>query len=476
VSEAIATTQPYKTKKSQTPYLGFFIDPDGHTIGNVVDLRYPGPKHLLSFGTPGALKSMGLVVPNLATLKRSIICIDPKGQLCAITKRIREKMGRVIVVNPFGELLDVRGDMKSAGWNPMLQTDPASPDFGTDMRCIAEAMVERTGNSKGDFFETSMENMWQAFAMWERMTKGNKATLRGVLQRFAESPDELLATLKAMSKSDKFAVQLIGGATYQRMTAKNSQSTSLEDVKATIIKNAMFLTDDRIGMDMRKGGAIPFEKMQEEIITVYVVLPSSQLRHQAKWLRVFVNMALNTLFRSAPRKATLPPALIMLDEFGNLGRLPEIINAMNISRDYRFQLWMFLQYYSQLRDLYPKEWPAFFAGSGAVTTFATGDLETAKHFSELFGQREVEMTSRSRNGGNLITGFLHPLQIQLGESTTTQILPYMAPEDLGRLRKGEMRCRIDPCEWPIEGEAPGYWDVLNPEILQQLDPNPYYLG
>jgi type IV secretory pathway TraG/TraD family ATPase VirD4 len=245
---------------------------------------------------------------------------------------------------------------------------------------------------------------------------------------------------------------------------------------ATIINNSTFLFDDRIGTDMKTSGAIPFEKMHEEIITVFVVLPSGQLRNQAKWLRIFVNMALGCLFRSAPRVASLPPVLFMLDEFGNLGRLPEIINAMNISRDYRFQLWMFLQYYTQLEKLYPDEWPAFFAGSGAVTTFATGDLETAKHFSELFGKREVEMISTSKGGGNMLTGFLHPTQVQLSESRSTHVFPYIEPEDLGRLGKGETRSRIDPCPWPIEGEALGYWDVLSDAQLKELDPNPYYLG
>ena len=48
-------------------YLGFFADDEG-----AMTLRYKGGKHLLSFGTPGANKSAGLVVPNLAHLPRSV--------------------------------------------------------------------------------------------------------------------------------------------------------------------------------------------------------------------------------------------------------------------------------------------------------------------------------------------------------------------------------------------------------------------
>ena len=87
-------------------------------------------------------------------------------------------MGRVIILNPFGLFADELPHLHSNGWNPLLQLDPASPDFASDARCIAEAMGEKSVDGKGEFFETSMENLWTAFAMWERRTKGNKASLR----------------------------------------------------------------------------------------------------------------------------------------------------------------------------------------------------------------------------------------------------------------------------------------------------------
>jgi type IV secretion system protein VirD4 len=113
-----------------------------------VRVRYKGPKHILCFGPPGASKSMGLVVPNLAHLRRSMIVIDPKGQLAAITARKRASMGKNIVLNPFNMFANELPHLKDSGWNPLLQTDVNSDDFAGDMRSIADAIVSKCLFSK----------------------------------------------------------------------------------------------------------------------------------------------------------------------------------------------------------------------------------------------------------------------------------------------------------------------------------------
>ena len=222
-------------------------------------------------------------------------------------------------------------------------------------------------------------------------------------------------------------------------------------------------------IDMANGGAIDFAAMHDEITTVYVILPVHQLREQSKWLRMFVNLALSEFFKRkiTADDAALPPVLFMLDEFGNLGRLPEILNAMNIARDYRIQLWMFLQHLEQLERIYPKEAGDFFAGSGVIQTFNARDRKTADHFAHMLGKREVEMTSSNISGGVNIKA------MSVSQNTSTQIHPLIQPEDLWRLGHARTVSMIDPCPWPVLGFADGYWNLIDPAAV---DPNPYYKG
>ncbi len=469
-------SQPSAPVTKQPPYVGF--DWDNRHSGK--PFFFKGQTHLMSFGGSGSGKSTSLVVPNLMTLRRSMIVIDPKGQLAAITARARARMGRVIILNPFKVLTERLPHLKSEGWNPLLQLDDKSHDFPSDARKIAEAMGSGGGgDSKSEFFETSQENLLTAFIMWERMQHGTGASLRAVREALAGSMSDLLVTLKAMSMSDNYALRIAGGRAYSRLTDQNSQATSLQDVIETALKNTVFLNDDRIAMDMKRGGAIPFADFHKEIVTVFVVLPVDQLHEQAKWLRMFVNMAIAKLLRAAPAVATLPPVLFMLDEFGNLGRLPEILKVLNIARDLRIQLWMFLQNLDQLKkESYKNEWTYFFSAAGAKTTFATGDSETAGEWSRMLGKKEEEMTSHNKGGGHLLTGYLDPRRVSFGETTSKQIFDLYPPEDLARLEKGKMVGFIEPCRFPVECFAPGYWmsqfyaDMFD---ASALDPNPYYL-
>jgi len=460
--------------KRQTPYLGNLVDSAG--VGK--RLRYKGEKHLLSFGTPGSGKSTSLVVPNLAALRRSMIVIDPKAQLAAITARQRARMGKVIVLNPFGLLLDERPHLKSHRWNPLRQLDPKSHDFESDARCIAQAMGDSTSHDGGkdQFFETSQENLLTVCAMWERQRKGDTASLRGVREMIAQPLPDLVAMFKGMAASGNYAMQVAGSRAYARLTDKGSVSTSLQDVIETVMKSTAFLNDDRIAADMRLGGSIDFADLHRTITTIYVILPVDQLLKQAKWLRLFVNVAMSELLKAPPRTATLPPVLFMLDEFGNLGRLPEILNVLNIARDLRIQLWMFLQNLEQLKKSYKDESTYFFAGSGAVTTFDTGDTETAELFSKMLGKREVEMRSHSASGGLL--GPLDFKRFQMSESKQTGVFDLLPAEDLARMGKGNMIAFIEPARFPVRSFASGYWSGMNPDFFDAstLDPNPYRLA
>lgn len=442
-------------------YLGFFADKV-----SALTLRYFGKKHLLGFGPPGANKSTGLFVTNLAHLRRSIIVLDPKGELAAITARAREKFGRVIVLNPFDELTDKAPHLKSEGWNPLRQLDKSSPDFGDDALCIADAIIEGSGDGKDKFFYESAKNLTQALLMWEVITHGKEAKLTNLTTLLTV---DLVGTLKAMSKSENKIVQETGQALSDQKADKNSKSETIDNIVATIRSNINFLYDERIGADMwfgratpsgdfRKADAIPFENFHKSITTVYLILPLEEIADKAKWMRIFVNLALRKLYKSSPKyEAALPPVMFMLDEFGNLGRLQEIIRAMTTARGKRVQLFMLMQTLGQLKEHYANEWTNFFAGAGAVTTFKTGDTETAEQFGKIYGNREESV----------------PTLTATGVSNTPHAIPLIRPEDIGRLRQGEVISSIEPCNMPVKGSAPIYPET---RFADGLDANPYFHG
>lgn len=61
----------------------------GRSIEGGKLLRYDGPAHLLTMAPTRSGKGVGTIIPNLLTLDRSVVCIDPKGENARVTARAR---------------------------------------------------------------------------------------------------------------------------------------------------------------------------------------------------------------------------------------------------------------------------------------------------------------------------------------------------------------------------------------------------
>src|SRR5271155_3035845 len=116
-------------------YLGRYFDLANKTPGT--ELTYDGERHLLLFGPNGTGKGTRLLVSNLLRLKdRSLVVIDPKGELTAITADYRRSLGEVVVLNPFNVL-----ELGGAGFNPLAALDPESSTFIDDATGLGEALI-----------------------------------------------------------------------------------------------------------------------------------------------------------------------------------------------------------------------------------------------------------------------------------------------------------------------------------------------
>ncbi len=171
--------------------LGRHYDDATHRVGEKI--VYEGERHALLFGPNGTGKGTRFLIPNLLSIKdRSIVVVDPKGELAAVTADYRRTVGDVVMLNPFNVL-----GLGSAGFNPLASLDPKAANFYDDAAALGEALIRIEG--KDPHWGESAQGLLVALIMWEKLKRGVDANLENVRALLTEA-DEYDRVLDAHGK------------------------------------------------------------------------------------------------------------------------------------------------------------------------------------------------------------------------------------------------------------------------------------
>jgi type IV secretory pathway TraG/TraD family ATPase VirD4 len=127
---------------------------------------------------------------------------------------------------------------------------------------------------------------------------------------------------------------------------------------------------------------------------VYLVLPPKYLDEHGRFLRLFVNLALQEAAKGQKQRF---PILMVLDEFYALGRLQFMAKAAGLLAGYGVKLWPIVQNLGQIAELYPDNWETFLGNAGLWQVFAVNDQTTARYMSERLGEHVVWRKQRTFN-------------------------------------------------------------------------------
>jgi type IV secretion system protein VirD4 len=457
-------------------------------------INYGGPLHAVLFGPNGAGKGMRVLVPNLLSMVgKSIVVIDPKGQLAAMTAKFRHQIGDdVKIIDPFGVLAEVvrkdpqtyrylsdHGLVESAGFNPLAALHPDSPSFYEDSAIIAEALIKVSAHDP--HWGESAQGLITGLIMWEKKRNGARANLENVRAMLTEADDwkdkgdgeqglksGLAVTAKKMVEKGGYEI-----ASLAARFADVNRTDELESILSTADTQTRWLLSKKMRADlageeigdMKKSG-VDFRKLKEgkKPMTVYVVLPSKYLETHSIWLRLVVSEALRASLTAGGRRT-----LLMLDEFAALGHLSMIERNFAVTRDYRVQLWPVLQDLPQIKRLYPESWETMLGMAGAVHTFRAANRTTADYFSQQTGGTTVVAVGYNQSSGTSSGGGWNS-QGGLGHQQIER--PTVTPQQMLGMKEGYMLGWLAGQEKPFPMFAPKFNRVKT--LDARALPNPYH--
>jgi type IV secretion system protein VirD4 len=365
--------------------------------------RYTSDRHVVTTGPSGSGKTRRLLLLNGFLLKHwSILVIDPKGTLAALTGPYRESLhpNSVTVIDPFGllereypALVERYPFLKSAGYNVVAALDPKSDDFPDDARGLAEALIS-VEDKDHPHWERSAQELVTGLMMCDRIQSGAESSLVAVRDWVGAEAETLAREIKdnllplARGRHSVIAAKL---SRFSKISAENRELLSILSSSQTA---TAWLDSLPIQRDLSKG-AINFDRMKDRPMTIYLILPPRYLGTHSTWLRLLVTAVLQPLMRSVrPAKV---PVLFMLDEFAQLGHMQVIENNLALLREYGVKLWLVFQDLAQAQDIYKSRWESFIGNAGVLQSFAPQDVTTRKYLSELSGQRLYWLEANSQN-------------------------------------------------------------------------------
>jgi type IV secretion system protein VirD4 len=455
---------------------------------------YEGERHAILFGPSGTGKGTRFLMVNLLSDcldDRSIIVIDPKGELAAVTALHRHKLQtpdgkkhQVRILDPFGKLhetvkdspahreLVASGLTKSVGFNPLEALEPQSANFYDDAAGIGEALIKIEGSEP--HWSESAQGLVTGLVMWEKLRSTGKATLENVRELL--TIDEYESVMDADNRPYRklvrglrlTAAQMVkhGGSQIASLAGRfASETDEIASIRSTADTQTRWILSRPMQADLTKSG-IDFSELKRTPTTVYVILPAERLRTHGVWLRLVIVSALRALY--APRGLR---TVMLIDEMAALGYLGPLEDAFGLVRGYGVQIAGFLQDLGQLKALYSERWESFLANSGVVQGLTPNDLTTAEWMSKRSGDTTVLGANKSE--GSAMSGGRPSRSENVGMQEVGR--PLFFPHDLFQFKPGEGLLWIagSGLGHSIKFRAEPYFDLA--QCKARALPNPYHV-
>lgn len=309
-----------------------------------------GESHFLVIGPTGAGKSTGFAMPNLLSCDANpIIAVDIKGELQAVTRKHRERLGPVLTLDPF----HILPETTSSGFNPLEALSVADPDFEDGLLALTSMLTEGTSKDGSGLTDAIFWYDWAAMVISGllAMTFSCEEECHHHLGRAYElfSGDDVPYNLARRLDSYKSrlhpmaATNLSGFLSLPEITRGGVLSTVMQTLR--VLSSAGVRDCLKSGpmkaADIRAGDT-PF--------TIYLVFPPNRLHSHAPLLRTLLTSFANLI--TSRRQRPAHPTLILADEAGQLGSMPSLVSLTTLGRGYGARVMWMVQSLGQLQSAY----------------------------------------------------------------------------------------------------------------------------
>ncbi len=379
-----------------------------------VDKR--GNVNVLIVGGSGAGKSASYVIPNALQLLGSYVFTDPKGELYDKTAGYFRAKGYDVKV------LNLVRPQNSDGYNPLHHITNE-----IDVDIIANTIVKGQGEGKSadPFWDDMSEMLMKAliyYLMAKRPPEEQSLASCSELVRCANSSggDSLLGNLMNELPFDHPA----------RMYYKNIEMLPDKTFGSVLgtLQSKLGKFDSKEIAEVTSTDTIDFKAIGSRKTVVYVISSDTHTAYDFL-LTIFFSQMIQQMYDYADEKGgALPvPTYFILDEFANIGQIPDFDKKISTSRSRKISFSVILQNLDQLEAVYKESYETIIGNCDTHVFLGSNSQKTVEYFSKALGEKTItrDNTSVNKDKDNWKTG----------KSQSDQIMgrALMTPDELRRM-------------------------------------------
>ena len=208
------------------------------------------------------------------------------------------------------------------------------------------------------------------------------------------SPKTFGETLKAMLKNHSMDGFIQSAASNVLQLGEKAFGNLYSELET----NCRWATDGPMRRHLSGGCDFKFSWLGVDAfpVSVFIIPPRGDAAFQAAvpWLRTLAEFSLQ-IFQTMDHVPKKVPILWVGDEYRQWGsKVAAVRNGLTILRDRNVKLWLYVQSWGQVLDMFGEHGVAELEAACTAQIFGVQDLITAKHFSERLGK----LTLRDRHG------------------------------------------------------------------------------
>ena len=334
----------------------------------------------------GSGKSASYSIPNAFQMLGSYVFTDPKGELYDKTAGYLRKNGYEIKV------LNLVNPANSDGYNPLLHIRSE-----IDVDVIANTIVkgQKTESGSDPYWDDMAEMLLKALIYYLMATRPEE-------EQNLASCSELVRAANTNGGSN-LLTELMNQLPYDHPARMNYKSIEIAPEKTygsilSSLQSKLGKFDSKDIAEVTSTDTIDFDEIGSKKTAVYVISSDTHKAYDFL-LTIFFSQMIQQLYDFADKNGgrLKMPTFFILDEFANIGQIPDFDKKISTSRSRGISFSVILQNLDQLEAVYEKSYETIMGNCDTHVFLGSNSFKTVEYFSKALGEKTITRESLSVN-------------------------------------------------------------------------------